>query len=220
LAPFVIMSQRMRWAMEPKGTLCYLNSPENTVYDKAECLSWLYDAGNPYWEWLWGSADEALSQLKTWLNRSNSEISNDRVLCVLDSTKIYGGFVALGGRELQQCRKADFLTLFNYARYNHYEKLLSRMRIANQFFGAVSDDEYYLSRIGLLPDRRGTGLGRQLVRAYMDNGLRSGYRRFRLDVAESNIQAIKLYETSGFVINRVSEVLDVPFQYCSMTAVS
>lgn len=92
------------------------------------------------------------------------------------------------------------------------------MRKTNQLFSTVSEDEYYLSRIGVQPDHRGKGIGKKLLKAYIEKGSAEGFKRFRLDVAESNIEAQKLYEASGFTVDSISEALDVPFQYCSMIA--
>ncbi len=124
----------------------------------------------------------------------------------------------MGGSDLMTCRKADFLALFNYARRSHSEEFLTKIGKAKQLFGNVSEDEYYLSRIGVQPDHRGKGIGRQLLNAYIENGLKIGFKRFRLDVSLSNERAVAFYKASGFIIGSISEVLDVPFQYCSMVA--
>lgn len=142
----------------------------------------------------------------------------DRLVCMTDGHRILGGFVALTGLELQRCRRADFLALLNYARRNHCDELLERIRQANQIFSNVLGDEYYLSRIGVQACTRGKGLGKQLMKAYMDRGIASGFRRFRLDVARENVQAIQLYQASGFTIVSAADTLEAPIRYCSMTA--
>lgn len=195
-----------------------LSGFQNMAPVNSDSTSWVYDASNPYWDWLWGSANEGLAQVRAWLDRPSSEISVNRIVFIADSQHIFGGFIALSGRELEQCRKADFLVLLNYARRNHSEGLMAKIRQANQLFSTVSENEYYLSRIGVQPCYRGKGFGKQLMKAYIDNGTAKGFNCFRLDVAASNVQAIQLYEASGFTISSVAEALDVPFQYCSMTA--
>jgi len=196
-----------------------LSDIERTGLIISNNTSLIHDASNPYWDWLWGSASEALAQLRAWFDRPNSEISVNRILCIADGQRILGGLIALSGRELQQCRRADFLMLMQYSRRNHCEGLMARMRQASQIFSTVSEDEYYLSRIGVMPYAQGRGLGKQLMKEYIDNGTANGFKRFRLDVAISNLQAIRLYEASGFTISSVAEVIDVPFRYCSMIAI-
>jgi ribosomal protein S18 acetylase RimI-like enzyme len=198
--------------------LAHLSGLQSEAFINSDSTSWVRDASNPYWDWLWGSASEALAQLKAWLERPSSEISVNRILCIADSHDILGGFIALSGRELQQCRRADFLVLLNYARRNHCEELMAKIRKANQLFSTVLEDEYYLSRIGVQPCARGKGLGKELMKAYLDNGTAKGFQRFRLDVDASNVQAIHLYEASGFTTGSIAKALDVPFRYCSMTA--
>src|SRR5207248_11360890 len=62
----------------------------------------------------------------------------------------------------------------------------------------VTDDEFYLSNIGVAASQRGKGLCRQLLDMYLAEGRAAGYSRFRLDVSSANVPAQRLYETFGF----------------------
>ncbi len=46
---------------------------------------------------------------------------------------------------------------------------------------------------------RGGGIGRELVRELLEEGKRQGMRAFTLEVRVSNVPAIRLYESLGFV---------------------
>lgn len=65
--------------------------------------------------------------------------------------------------------------------------------------------------IGLLPDYRGKGLGRQLMQATMDAAIANGMTRIELTVREDNANAILLYKSLGFEIEgliRKSHLVD------------
>jgi ribosomal protein S18 acetylase RimI-like enzyme len=53
--------------------------------------------------------------------------------------------------------------------------------------------------VGMLPDVRGTGLGRRLMTAAIDAARAKGMERIGLEVFASNSRAIALYESLGFV---------------------
>lgn len=53
--------------------------------------------------------------------------------------------------------------------------------------------------VGMLPEARGTGLGRRLMEAAIEAARRRGMERIELEVFASNTRAIALYERLGFV---------------------
>lgn len=53
--------------------------------------------------------------------------------------------------------------------------------------------------IGMLPEARGSGLGRRLMQAAIEAARRQGMERIELEVFASNTRAIALYERLGFV---------------------
>ncbi len=59
-------------------------------------------------------------------------------------------------------------------------------------------DEAELMLVAVRPDRRGTGLGRELLRAAGATALSRGARMMFLEVREGNAAALALYRATGF----------------------
>jgi ribosomal protein S18 acetylase RimI-like enzyme len=53
--------------------------------------------------------------------------------------------------------------------------------------------------MGLLPDYRGKGIGRKMLTAAIDKAFSSGVERIELSVYDSNVNAIHLYRSLGFL---------------------
>ncbi len=64
--------------------------------------------------------------------------------------------------------------------------------------GRVIADESELLTLAVPPDRRGQGLGRALVEAYLNTSRSRGATSAFLEVAEDNTPARRLYAAAGF----------------------
>ena len=56
-----------------------------------------------------------------------------------------------------------------------------------------------MKRLYILPEGRGLGLGKELVKAVVEVATRLGYKEMRLDTLPEMVQARGLYEREGFV---------------------
>ena len=59
-------------------------------------------------------------------------------------------------------------------------------------------DECYLAELYVVPGRRGSGLGRTLLRACVDRAVRRGCDFIDLSTSEDDVAARRLYEAEGF----------------------
>lgn len=66
--------------------------------------------------------------------------------------------------------------------------------------GQMRDDSIELTYIGVATDRRGKGLGKRLLQAFIEASRTRGYRSVVLSVEKENRSAISLYEREGFRI--------------------
>lgn len=56
----------------------------------------------------------------------------------------------------------------------------------------------YISSIVVDPEARHNGVGERLVRSVIDHGKSLGFQRCRLEVAASNLEAVRFYHKLGF----------------------
>ena len=71
------------------------------------------------------------------------------------------------------------------------------------------EERTWLGGVGVVPDRRGSGVGESLTRMLLDQAREAGAREMVLEVIVENAPAIALYEKLGFARTRELEVLSL-----------
>jgi ribosomal protein S18 acetylase RimI-like enzyme len=168
-----------------------------------QVLPWLQEAGEPYYRWFFGGivpAERTRSLLAGWMSRRSSELSIERAVLLVTGDCALGGFIALGGADLQACRRADALAALQAAGRQGQSLLRERIREGRDLFGPVAADDFYLSKLGVARGFRRAGYGAKILQEYLDRGAANGFRRFRLDVWAENRPAIALYRSFGFQV--------------------
>lgn len=164
-----------------------------------EILPWLHEAANPYVDWLFG-AEVGRGVLAALLGSESSELALRRVTLLRTRTAVVGGFVAVPGAELARCRRVDPLLISRALRSQGVRLPAERLTEAHGLLAPVSDEELYLSKLGIASAFRGRGLGRVALERFLADGREAGFGRFRLDVSEDNVAAVRLYESAGFEV--------------------
>lgn len=190
-----------------------LNSERLVLY----ALPWIIEAGNPYYDALFGDAVSTLTHLKKWACRGSSEVSIRRVRFLMSNSDFAGGFIALSGGDLRRARRADTVALLTSVAPQERPALSLRMTNVSDLMAPVFDDEYYLSKLGLAPQFRGKRLAHKLIERYIKEGARLGHSRYRLDVHADNDAAIRCYLSAGFELARCSQSQDGTLSYYSMS---
>jgi hypothetical protein len=76
----------------------------------------------------------------------------------------------------------------------------------------VRGGEGWVGGMGVVPDRRRSGIGERLLRELLDRARGLGLRQVTLEVLEQNDPARRLYERLGFRPRRVLEIWTIPGQ--------
>ena len=179
-------------------------------------IRWIIEAGNPYYDVLFGDASSTLTNLQKWACRGTSEVSIRRVEFLMSDSEFAGGFIALSGGDLRKARRADSIALLTSVAPQCRSALTLRLTNVSDLMTPVGDDEYYLSKLGLAHQFRGKRLARTLVDRYIEEGVRLGYSGCRLDVHADNEAAIRCYCSAGFEICNRTESKDGALKYYSM----
>ena len=159
---------------------------------------WVYGAGNPYFDWFFGGSDIARRVVEAMMRKHSSEFALRWVTALFEGGRPIGGFVALPGGELAASRAADMITALAEVGTAERPRLAARLREARRLFLPVDSDCFYVSKLGVVPEYRGGGLGRALFGASLVRGRAAGFSRFRVDVSIGNIRGIRHYESFGF----------------------
>jgi GNAT superfamily N-acetyltransferase len=183
------------------GGMRLLACGERTASFRHQIGRLVHEAGNPYYDWLFGGADHAHEFLAAASVTTSSELWEGRArLCVTGQT-LLGMYVALEGQDVAECRMADTLTLLrqlNRRSVDVQEELRERVAESRRLFAPVSNTDYFLSKIAVVAEFRGQGIAGVLLDAFLEEGTAMNYERFRLDVSADNKPAVALYESRGF----------------------
>ncbi|MBW2595337.1 MAG: GNAT family N-acetyltransferase [Deltaproteobacteria bacterium] len=180
-------------------------------------LPWIEAAGNPYYDWLFQDPATTTFFMKLWIRNRQSEIFIARIHALFVDDQIAGGFIALNGKNLSKCRQVDAKYLITKSNLKQRKKIMLRLSLSDSLFPIVSEDEYYLSKIGINPSFRCKGYGSLLMDKYLEQGGKSGLNKYRLDVFTENQIAIKCYEKCGFKIDKETTTKNGELKYFSMT---
>lgn len=182
-----------------------------------ELLPLVYESASAYFDWLFGGPDAAQAQLLRWLGRASSEVAMQRATLLVEDGSLSGAYIALSGRDLVKCRKADTFALFDGLDSHERSALLDRLGAVRSLFAPVASDEWYLSKLAVAPAARRRGVGGRLLSAYLRAGTDAAFTRFRLDVDASNEPAIALYTSHGFRIVHDVSSGTARIRYVAMT---
>lgn len=162
-----------------------------------DIVPWLHQAGQPFYNIFLDGADPD-STLRRWLMRRSSELSLQRIRLLITDDRIAGGYVSLSGRDLPGCRQADLLDLARSMGTESYTRLRDRMEDLRDLFAPVEENDFYLSKLGLLPQKDSPSLRQVLLDDCIRRATQGGFRRVRVDVPEQDRSRRDFYGGQGF----------------------
>jgi len=89
-------------------------------------------------------------------------------------------------------------------------RMIAAFEDFDKAFLPVSDEEYYIEHVAVLPEKRGRGIGKQLMEFAESRARAKGLKKVTLNVDIENEPARRLYERLGF---QTIEVVAYP-SYC------
>ncbi|HET6600412.1 MAG TPA: GNAT family N-acetyltransferase [Gaiella sp.] len=78
------------------------------------------------------------------------------------------------------------------------------------FLSQTDPDEAYIHFVGVSPEHRGGGLGRQLYERFFDDARAAGRTRVRCVTSPANAGSVAFHEALGFTSERVAHDYDGP----------
>ncbi|HBS05468.1 MAG TPA: GNAT family N-acetyltransferase [Leptospiraceae bacterium] len=163
----------------------------------------IYSSGPAAFDYIFshGTALNAIEFLTRTLEQPSGEFGyrNHRIAQI--DGEIVGVATSFTGRE-----SFSFLLAAIWQILKNYGPIKSPgiMRRGLQIESIISPpekDEYCIAHVGVHPDFRRKGIGRQIMKNMVQEGQKAGYQKLILDVSAENPGALALYESLGF--NRV-----------------
>jgi ribosomal protein S18 acetylase RimI-like enzyme len=165
-----------------------------------DLLPWVHEAGNPYFDYLFGGPEVARRAIASMLASERSEISLRHTTALFEGDRPVGGFVSLSGAELDTCIRADSLLALKAVGRDGRRALLERAAGVAHLRTPPEPDQLFLSKLGVLASHRRGGRGRALLERFLDGGRERGFSRFRLDVRQRDEHTVGLYRSAGFEV--------------------
>jgi predicted GNAT superfamily acetyltransferase len=78
------------------------------------------------------------------------------------------------------------------------------------FLSQTDETDAYVHFIGVAPDRRGSGLGRELYERFFEAAREAGRMTVRGVTSPANVDSVAFHEALGFTVDRVAKDYDGP----------
>lgn len=202
---------------ETSSSLLILSGDElsGVEFHLPKLITWLRDAGRPHHELLLSGTDPD-AVLRAWIERSTSEFALKNIRVLIADDDIAGGYLAMPGREVDRRRQEDLLDLARRRGRAAYAHIRACVRDLYPLFSPIRRNDFYLSRIGILPHKRGRGLAHHLIQDCIERATARGADRIRLDVSGDNAIAISLFQSHRFEIDYRGHALGANLFYEGM----
>ncbi len=132
------------------------------------------------------------------LGVSGTTLASVRIAADVETGSAVGAVAGLPEDELARAQIADLQRLIKGAERTAATKAQEKLRAYSGTVPAVSGDGYYLARIAVVRDWRGTGLGDRLLEEFQRQG--GGHTALSLHVHQNNNRAISFYRRHGYEV--------------------
>ena len=167
-------------------------------HDAKAAAALLYDSDPPYYDFWLGSQDLALTILAALWQQSAGAYSAVNIQVVHDSVglaALFSAYPAAFENSLAQHSEVALKAVHTDAL-----AMLQRESQLAYLFPRIPDDAWYLRTLAVAAERRGAGLGAQLLRHVEQQARDQGYSLLLTDVDSGNPRAVRFYQRAGFEI--------------------
>jgi ribosomal protein S18 acetylase RimI-like enzyme len=172
-----------------------------------EYLELELDVGQPYYAFVFDTREQWRMWQTASIDSGGCEFAPPWARLMLLDDRLVGMYAAIPGRDLQRIRLLAATRLLRSARA--LDALTrERMRLAARISMHPTANELYLSRIGIVREARGGGLGRWLLERVECQAVESGVECCVLEVDPLNEAAVNLYHRAGFETTERKEITD------------
>ncbi|MBA3557747.1 MAG: GNAT family N-acetyltransferase [Gemmatimonadaceae bacterium] len=167
-----------------------------------------YLASRPYSEFVFGDESLARAVQRHLFQTGPCEYSPPEGQLALLNSKPVGILAALPGKLLKRRRLEAAMRLARSPFGRNDPDLSRRIRLAAQTMLSPNEDDWYFSRLALLSNARGVGVGFWLEEQVLAAGRRAGCRRCVLEVTPQSPEAIAIHTRYKFKISSRPRVED------------
>jgi ribosomal protein S18 acetylase RimI-like enzyme len=128
-----------------------------------------------------------------------SVLGFDRAMVADEGGRVVGLMVAVPGGEWARRRVPTGMAMLRGAGPRHAWRVFRRGRLEEMLVPPVPLDALHVVALSVAPDRRGNGIGSQLLNDAARQAEEGRFARVTLDVGGRSVGAIRLYERRGFV---------------------
>jgi len=190
--------QGKRGYMEPEGILIRPAGPD----DAAVAAQLIYYAGPNHMPAFFGKPEsKAIRVLRRMFRLPYHATSYTYAFVVEDECKVVGLLSGLDGKSWRASKHASKMygpLWFVAVPLWQIPRMIAAYDDFDRAMPPVSDEEYYIAYLAVLPERRRQGIGRQLMEFAENQARAKGLKRIVLDVEIENEGARRLYEHLGF----------------------
>jgi ribosomal protein S18 acetylase RimI-like enzyme len=115
-----------------------------------------------------------------------------------------------GGREMAPMLPQLFFVHFEGTSFVAEDDDGSLIGFLCGFLSQANEDEAYIHFVGVAPDQRGTGLGRELYEHFFESAREGGRTVVRCVTSPMNTDSVAFHEALGFTVDRVAADYDGP----------
>ena len=162
----------------------------------------MYYAGPNYMLAFFGKTeDKAVGVLRRMFRLPRHTTSYTYAFVAENRDEVVGSISGFDGKRWRTSARASWIygpTWFVAVPPWQIPRMIAAFNDFSKVFLPISDEEYYIEHLAVLPERRGQGIGRQLMEFAESNARASGLKRLALDVETENEVARRFYDESGF----------------------